>query len=269
MILLANPDVDVSFPGAPPLAFTERVGAWNGFEVASAELLSQRELLTRVDRKFVASTKRVSSFLRGLRDDYRILLAGDAGWARYETCYFDTPDLRAFSEHLRGRRPRFKVRIRHHMDRGQSFLEVKCKTNACKTQKARRRRQFGDSLLSDEDRAFIAEHCALPAAALDAAVWTNFRRATFVGVETNERITVDVGLTFQRGADAGDTVEFGIIELKQPRMLHSTPAALLLRELGLREQSLSKYCVGVAKVHEGAKPRARQTVSRTLQRIKP
>lgn len=280
MILLANPEVTLhgavsdsssgesdGDPSHPPPSGVH-VGAWSGFEVASRELLAQRELLTRVDRKFVTSVKKVTSFLRGLRDDYHILVAGESGWARYETLYFDTPELVAFHEHVRGRRPRYKVRIRHHVDRGRSFLEIKCKTNAEKTEKARRDRPFRDVTLTEDDRDFIRNNSGLPADSLAAAVWTNFRRATFVGVHTNERITVDVGLSFMKDGSPEHGVSFGIIELKQPRIMHNTPAAQLVRGLGVREQSVSKYCAGVATVHEGAKPRARLTVSRKLTRMK-
>ena len=90
------------------------------------------------------------------------------------------------------------MRIRHHLDRRCSFLEVKTKGNGGKTKKARRRRAFGDTILSADDRAFVAQACGLDAARLGPSVWTNFRRATFVGVSTNERITVDLELTFQR-----------------------------------------------------------------------
>lgn len=263
---LASKDAE-GVPSAPPTSGV-RVGAWNGFEVASSALLRQRELLDRVDRKFTTSVELVSEFLRGLRDDYHILAAGNTGWARYETCYFDTPDLYAFHEHVRGRRPRYKVRIRHHVDRERSFLEIKRKTNGGKTEKARRDRPFRDTTLTDEDRAFICENSGLPAELLCPAVWTNFRRATFVGVSTNERITVDVGLSFTKEGGEEQGVTFGIIELKQPRITHSTPAMQLLRQLCVREQSLSKYCAGVAKVHDGASERARLTISKKLSRMK-
>lgn len=254
-------------PTLPPTSGV-RVGAWNGFEVASSELLRRRELLDRVDRKFTTSVDVVSEFLRGLRDDYHILAAGNTGWARYETCYFDTPTLYTFSEHVRGRRPRYKVRIRHHVDRERSFLEIKRKTNGGKTEKARRDRAFRDTSLSEDDRAFIRENSGLPVELLCPAVWTNFRRATFVGVNTNERITVDVGLSFMKEGAPEQAVSFGIIELKQPRITHSTPAMQLLRRLSVREQSLSKYCAGVAKVHDGASERARLVIEKKLARMK-
>ncbi len=42
-------------------------------------------------------------------------------WARYESIYLDTPDRALYHAHRCGRRPRYKVRIRHHVDRQLSL----------------------------------------------------------------------------------------------------------------------------------------------------
>ena len=39
-----------------------------------------------------------------------------------------------------------------------------------------------------------------------------------------------------------------IVELKQPRYHHDSPAVRALREFGLREDGVSKYCVASAKL---------------------
>lgn len=257
-----NDNLPVSIMTASQVAYD--LSAW---PVASKELLERRELLTRIDRKFLTTRANVEKFLSELGDDYHILLAGSSGWARYETCYFDTPMLDAFHEHVRGRRPRFKVRIRHHVDRGRSFLEVKEKTSAGKTIKARRAHDFLSSSLSDDDRSYIARYCALPADQLEAVVWTNFNRATFVGKHTDERITVDLGLTFENNGQMRARPMLGIIEIKQPRLMHTTPAAAALRKIGVRENSVSKYCAAIADLRDDAQPRARKTIALRLGRF--
>lgn len=234
---------------------------------ASFALMKERELMDRVDQKFLTTTNVVVKFLEMIVSDYHVLSAGDSRWAKYQTCYFDTPELVAFHEHLRGRLPRYKVRIRHHVEREQSYLEIKQKCPSGKTIKARAKREFGNADLAGKDLGFIGEYCPLPPAELEASVWTNFRRATLIGVHTNERITVDLGLTFERGDQTSSRHQLAIIELKQPRFSHTTPAALALRALHVRQASMSKYCAAVADLHEGARKRARQTMSRRLERI--
>jgi hypothetical protein len=245
----------------------ELVERIDDYELASEALLKERELLDRVDRKFLTTTDLVAKFLTAIVNDYHVLGAGNSRWARYETCYFDTPELTSFHEHMRGRRPRFKVRIRHHVERERSFLEVKEKRNSGKTVKARTRHDFRDARLGAEELGFVTEHCPIPAGELEESVWTNFRRATLIGLRTNERITIDLGLRFERGGQSSVPQELAIIELKQPRFSHTTPAALALRALHIREASMSKYCAAVAELHEGARKRARQTMSRRLERI--
>jgi len=237
------------------------------YDLANLELIQERELLDRVDRKFLTTTGVVAQFLAMVVGDYKVLAAGESRWAKYETCYFDTPELFSFHEHIRGRRPRYKVRIRHHVERQRSFLEVKRKCNNGKTIKARVSREFGNAQLAVGDLDFIREHCPFEAAQLEQSVWTNFRRATLIGIHTNERITIDLGLTFERGEQSSARHLLAIVELKQPRFSHTTPAALALRALHVRESSMSKYCAGVADLHEGARKRARQEMSRRLERI--
>ena len=98
-----------------------------------AELLAARALLTRVDRSYLL--REALDALSSLRDDYGVLRAGPDS-ARYSTRYFDTSDLRMYDDHRRGRCPRYKVRMRHHLDRTLSFLEVKRKGTNQQTTKA-------------------------------------------------------------------------------------------------------------------------------------
>lgn len=192
---------------------------------------------------------------------------GETGWARYETCYFDSPDLRSFREHLRGRRPRFKVRIRHHCARQKSFLELKTKDAGGKTRKARAERDFLDGKLSDTDLRFLGKAAPSALSSLSQSVWTNFDRATFLACHEEERVTVDYNLTFVRGQETREGGSFAIVELKQPRLNHRSVAVLALRSLGIREASLSKYCSAVAALHEAAKPREQRSMDLRLRRV--
>ncbi len=217
-------------------------GRFDRFTSVGSELLGQRKLLRRVDTKFLVSTGCLDGLLDILCPNYGILYAGKAAVARYETLYFDTGDLRCFHDHRRGRRPRHKIRVRHYVDRLVSFLEVKTKNNQNKTIKHRVQRRFGDNELTDTDRAFVASHCDVPSRQLRAQLWTNFGRITLVGLHTNERITMDVGLTFRRGDQERTIAGAMIVEVKQAPYRARTPVMLALRALGRRPASVSKYC---------------------------
>jgi hypothetical protein len=88
-----------------------------------------------------------------------------------------------------------------------------------------------------------------------------------LGAETEERITIDLDLRFERNGQKKANDNLAIIELKQRRLSNSTPAALCLHELHIRERSLSKYCAGVANLHEGARPQYRQLLLKRLSRL--
>ena len=56
-----------------------------GFPDVSEDLLRERELLTRVDTKFVFELSKLEPLLRGLVGNYQLLRAGGAAVAQYRT----------------------------------------------------------------------------------------------------------------------------------------------------------------------------------------
>jgi hypothetical protein len=212
------------------------------------ELLATRALLTRVDRKYVLPREALDALLASLRDDYGVLRAGTRLAARYSTHYFDTSDLRMYDDHRRGRYPRYKVRMRHHIDRKLSFLEVKRRGTVRRTTKVILSRPFGTAELDSEGRRFIDEHSPIAAARLMSAVSIDFRRATLVGEIVNERVTIDWDFDLHDTAARERFTHASIVEVKQARYSNHTPAIRALRAFGVREQSISKYCIATAAV---------------------
>jgi VTC domain len=213
-----------------------------------AELLAARALLTRVDRKYLLPREALDALLFSVRDDYGVLRAGTRLAARYSTRYFDTSDLRMYDDHRRGRCPRYKVRMRHHLDRKLSFLEVKRKGTNQQTTKAILNRPFGAVELDPEGRRFIEKHCPIAAASLVSGVSIDFLRATLVGECVNERVTIDWDFDFHHVSAGARFAHAVIVEVKQARYSNRTPAIRALRALRIREQSISKYCVATAAV---------------------
>lgn len=234
---------------------------------ANPGLLARRALLNRMDRKYVTNPTSARLFLSELGEGYYVLLSAGRSWAHYETCYFDTRTLDLFHEHVRGRRPRYKIRVRRHMERRRAFLEIKRKAADDRTGKHRLGRDYSLDRLTEHELAFIATHTPVEPSDLAPSVWTHFQRATLLGFETDERITIDFDLRFERNGETCQQDDLVIIELKQGHLSNSTPAIRLLRELHLRERPLSKYCAGVALLHEAARPRYRQLLVKHLSRL--
>jgi hypothetical protein len=211
-----------------------------------AELLAARALLTRVDRKYLLPRDALDVLLFSLRNDYGVLRAGTRLAARYSTRYFDTSDLRMYDDHRRGRCPRYKVRMRHHLDRKLSFLEVKRKGTNQQTTKAILSRPFGAADIDPEGLRFIDEHCPIAAESLVSGVSIDFRRATLVGEIVNERVTVDWDFDFHHVSAGARLAHAVIVEVKQTRYSNHTPAIRALRAFHIREHSISKYCIATA-----------------------
>jgi hypothetical protein len=219
------------------------------FSAASAELREGRELLRRVDTKFVCTRRVALDVIANLVGHYAALSTPAGNVATYRSLYFDTGDLRCYHDHRRGRRLRHKVRIRHYPDRSLSYLEVKTKRNEAVTDKRRRQIGFDAEHLGDAERVFLAGIVDLPVHDLRPTMRIDFRRLSLVALHSPERVTIDDGLAAAtiEGArwDAGDRV---VIEVKQSPFCVRTPVMGALIRHGLREQSMSKYTIATAIV---------------------
>jgi hypothetical protein len=214
------------------------------FAVAPPALVEARALQQRVDRKFLLAVADLPRLLEGLEHEYLRLDAGGEAWARYHSLYFDTPDRDLFHAHRRGVRPRYKVRIREHVDRGVAFLEVKRKGRDGRTRKQRldlpcHQRGFGERELR-----FVREHAAIEPARLVPCVSSLFRRLTLVARAAEERATIDCSLAFEADDRLEDLRHMAVVEVKQAR--HDNGSGFLRGLRGLRAQEIrvSKYCLG-------------------------
>lgn len=231
------------------------IGWWEllrRFPRAPGELLALRDLPRRTDCKFIATPSAAAELVRSLPAGYAVLPANREMFASYLTRYFDTEELDFFHAHRRGFRVRHKVRIRHYADRRVTFLEIKTRSSELRTTKTRREREYGNETLTADDQAFIDLQTGI-GRNVARQVWTDFRRLTLLGIETNERITIDLDLAVGAGSEAASLGAVAIVEVKQWPFDRSTPVMSALRARGLRPGWLSKYCVAVARTRPGVR----------------
>jgi hypothetical protein len=236
------------------------------FPSATAELIQARRLDRRVDTKFVLSEGEAEALMIALQGDYAVVLAGEQPEAHYENLYFDSADFVCLRDHYKGRRPRFKVRVRHHLERALSFLETKEKQANERTLKSRQTRCFRDESLQADALAFIEEHSRLAANTLIPAMRIDFSRTTLVGIETAERITIDRNLRFARGEEEAELAGGIIVEVKQPRLAPRSPVMRALREVRALPLSISKYCTGAQLLLPSVNPKQYNPKLRLLRR---
>ena len=212
---------------------------------ATAPLLELRTLLKRVDTKFVLRTDELPDLLAQLSpQDYRAARHAEGVHFQYENLYFDTPERYFLRDHHRGRRPRYKVRLRHHRTRALSFIELKEKRPNGTTTKIRVPIEDSSTTFSIKDSEVISNHHRLHADALEEAMKIGFDRLMLVGFDTEERVTIDTGLWFNDGRTTHQIQDLVIVEVKQARFKARSPIMQALRAQKALQLRVSKYITG-------------------------
>lgn len=225
------------------------------FVPAGAAELERASLQRRFDRKYLLRADGAASLLHDIGGDYRVVLARRERFALYDTTYFDTPSLRLYHDHRRGRRPRAKVRVRNYIDRDLSMLEFKEKTPRGDTRKLRWERPALTTELGDDDVARLAGVCPalFSEGPLVAQARTVFYRLMLLNVRTVERATLDFGLTLERGDARCAVDELVVVEVKDGGRGAPSPLVAALRHRAARALPFSKYCIAIARLgHERA-----------------
>lgn len=237
------------------------------FPAASWAEVEATALLRRFDRKFVLRGEQLEQVLSKVKGQYRLLPTAGLPLATYNTIYFDTPDMFMFRQHARGKRPRFKVRIRHYPDRQVSYLEVKQKTNRGETLKHRKQVEFGQDALAVNHHNFIRKHTQLDPVQLRPLLATNFKRLTLIDPARGERVTSDIFLSFAMGTASKDLSRLVITEIKQANAQSRSPFTEALHDVAVRPRSFSKYSLGVAFLGLAARVNAFRPALRMIERL--
>lgn len=218
-------------------------------------LVSEAALMTRVDRKYVVTRDAAARVVARLDCGIRVLDMDGTRAFRYESVYFDTPDLLSFRMAAQPRRRRFKLRTRTYVDSRTAFLEVKTRGARSATVKDRIAYSVRDRRrLTEEARGYAADAldaigvASQRADELGIRLTTRYRRATLVSEDGGARSTVDTDLEWR---DAGGAVLatplMAIIETKSGAAASAFDRALW--QAGHRPVSISKYATGLAALH--------------------
>lgn len=227
----------------PGLRLPDAVGdVLMGMEVMRAvtEPSERHQLMRRVDSKYALPRAQLPTLLRSLSGGYDVLTAAGQYAASYATIYFDTEERRYLTDHLRGRRPRHKVRVRHYLDRRLSVLEVKTKTPGSRTEKLQRSRPFGGNGLTAEEHRWAEHHTGIHQP-MRAHAWSACQRITLLRADAAGRMTIDVNVTLGTKTGARSLEGTALLEIKQESGRLDRQLAQTLREAHARPVGLSKY----------------------------
>ncbi len=238
-----------------------------GFGRIDLEQLTANGQMNRIDRKFLLHISHIPDVLHGLATEYQILEAAGDIISPYHSYYFDTDDFYFYQRHHSGFKNREKIRYRCYPNTSTTFLELKSKNNKGRTVKLRIPKTSINFPLDEESKAFLDEQgTEIASDQLVHSARIDYHRLAFLTEDAHERFSIDFNI---KASCEGATYSFGdvaIVEVKQDVPFSST-IIMRMRELGIRENTLSKYCVSMAKLRPELKSNSFKADFRRLRKI--
>ncbi len=217
------------------------------FDPISLKEMDSVKLMDRTDKKYVFIREQLETFLEEIKTNYRVLEVNGHRISRYESLYFDTKDFNLYLHHHNGRFNRYKIRFRKYVESDLSFAEVKFKNNKGRTVKKRVKTSAIGENINEDASKFLGENIHVPVADLEAKLWINFSRITFVNRKQPERLTIDMNLNFKNNEAEISFPQIIIAEAKQEKSGRSEFVRMMKRH-HIREGSMSKYCLGISSL---------------------
>jgi hypothetical protein len=223
----------------------------NSFVPVTLKEMDDVMLMNRLETKYVFSAGRLPALLDILSSSYKVLEIGKVRSLAYHTTYLDTPDMFFYTQQVRGKLNRHKIRYRKYESTGDSFLEIKKKTNKNRTIKWRIANSQIAGCFDMDASIFIREYLPYESLDLNPVLINCFNRITLVGKEVKERITLDYGISFNTPGEGASEFPFlAIAEIKREKSAGFSPIGNSMKHFGIPPNRFSKYCMGNALVRE-------------------
>ena len=223
------------------------VNILSNFNPISLSEMDEVKLMDRVDTKFAFSASKLGEVLEYLQKEYRVFEIENTRMPSYESLYFDDAEFTSFHDHHKGKMSRFKIRIRKYVESNILFLEVKHKFKG-RTNKSRISAAGFEDHLNVTQKEFIHLKTA-DNNDLQPFLWNTFNRITLVNNAKEERLTLDLNVTFNWSNNTQKFENLIIAELKQESLNRESPFFVLMKKLQIRPYRLSKYCIGTIEMH--------------------
>lgn len=227
--------------------------------ISLTALESKAGMLERIDNKYVVGSEILQQAVPELARHFDILEIGGCRTFTYDTCYFDDDDCRSYFDHHQKRHKRMKVRIRNYIDAKLCFVEIKLKSTRGMTIKKRMKydpAKFG--ILDQSALQFIRDTYSLQYKRdlhfkMKRNLDMTYKRMTFVAKQGGERMTLDNSLHFYRDGSE-NTVDPSLFIIEAKSAKGNGAADRILRRLHQHPtKHVSKYCTGLAALHDGVK----------------
>jgi SPX domain protein involved in polyphosphate accumulation len=214
------------------------------YDPISLDEMSDYKLLNRIDTKYICNVELLPIILEASLKEFKIQEINKERLFKYESLYFDTPNLKTYFDHHQGKRIRYKIRFRKYVDTGDVFLELKKKQSYNRTDKKRTEFEL-TSKMSEKHIKFLKNHIDFPENGLIPSIWTIFNRLTFAGINHLERVTIDTDICFKtEDSKEIHLPNMAIVEVKRSKCGEVSPLNQILKNLHIRPFGISKYILG-------------------------
>lgn len=223
----------------------------NSFLPIRLDEMDEVNLMNRVEVKYVFSSVRLPRVLFDLSDMYKVLEINLVRNFPYYNTYLDTSDYLFYTQQMRGKLNRHKIRYRQYESTGQTFLEIKKKTNKSRTIKWRILNNLKQNSPDEEASAFIKEYLPYAINDLHPVLLNGFTRITMVCNQFRERITLDYNLRFANpDGNALELPYLAIAEVKTEKPHHQSAFINVMKNMGIKPGNFSKYCIGTSLIRD-------------------
>ena len=219
----------------------------SSFDPISLNQMDEVKLMNRTDTKFVFEYSLLEKVMEEIKSHYYVLDIDGVRLNAYRSLYFDTEDFKFYFEHHNGKKNRNKVRYREYIDSGLCFFRSKEKNNKGKTIKERIRVAKIPASLTEEGNRFVHQIMGRYDD-LVAKHWNKFSRITLVNKHIKERLTIDLGITFEAEERHSQLDNMVIAEVKQEKVNYASTFMRVIKKLGVRPFRISKYCMATASL---------------------
>lgn len=219
--------------------------AAQGLSTASLNELNSLNLINRYDFKFLLNIRQINSLVDSLTSYFRILEIDNERVFNYENLYFDTQDNYFYKQHHNGKLNRMKIRVRRYSSSPDNYFEIKIKSNKSRVQKERFAEPYFDRELEDlQNRTALLKYNINPET-LKGKLTVSYDRMTLVHNSEPVKITLDSNLYYKNCVNEGDLRGLVVAELKTDIAAGCPIVFAIMKNNGIRQIRLSKYCVGM------------------------
>ena len=225
----------------------------SGFKTIDLKEMNKAALMNRTDNKFLLNQAKLSAILEELTKSYYVLEINGILYHRYTSIYFDTYNFDMYLNHHNRRLNRYRVRQRKYNTTGESFLEIKKKTNKGETLKKRVKIDSLSQIIPYKKIDFVAENLPYHLFRLHASLTSEFYRLTLTNSARNQRITIDSHIELNNGLYCKYLYRLVIVEVKSEKHNPDKTIFNVLQKHRIHSNSMSKYSIGMAMLHPDLK----------------